>query len=293
MSDKMSNAHGRKASRGVDGAMKRTRTIAVTSGKGGVGKTSIVLNLAITLARQGKRVLIMDCDLGLSNVDILLGINPRHNLLHAMRGEKALHDVLIQGPEGVTLLPAPFGNQEITSLTTEEQLNLLAALESLEDSFDYILLDTGAGISSNVIFFNVAAHHVIVAMTPEPTSVTDAYALIKVMNQRHDEQQFHLLVNRVRSDTEGAKYFRKLTQVTQNFLDASIHYLGCVHRDVNIGRGTMACKPAVALFPESKVATRFEELADRLNQLPVERTKGNIQFMLSQTIKGAETTSRA
>lgn len=268
------------------------RTIAVTSGKGGVGKTTVVINLALTLARRGHRVLVMDCDLGLSNVDVLMGLNPRFNLIHVMRGEQRLDDVLLEASEGVCVLPAPFGNQEITALTAEEQLSLLTTLEDLEDRFDYILLDTGAGISSNVLFFNMAANHIVVVMTPEPTSVTDAYALIKVLNTRHSEERFHLFVNRVRSDAEGLTYFRKLTQVTQNFLDVSVGYMGCLLRDVNIGRGTMACRATVTLYPRSDAAKRFDDLAARLEALPLERPKGNIQFLLGQMLKTGEEAQR-
>lgn len=273
-------------------AHRAPRTVAVTSGKGGVGKTSVVINLALTLARRGHRVLVMDCDLGLSNVDVLMGLNPRYNLIHVMRGDQGLEDVMMEASPGVWVLPAPFGNQEITNLSTEEQLNLLATLERLEDRFDFILLDTGAGISSNVMFFNMAANHIVVVMTPEPTSVTDAYALIKVLNTRHAEERFHLLVNRVRTDAEGLTYFRKLTQVTQNFLDVSVSYLGCLLKDVNIGRGTMACKATVSLYPNSDAARRFEELAMRLEGLPLERPKGNIQFLLGTQLRGGEDSQR-
>lgn len=269
-----------------------TRTIAVTSGKGGVGKTSMVINLAVTLSRQGQRVLIMDCDLGLSNVDVLLGVQPRYNLTHALKGERELREIIVEGPEGISVLPAPFGNQEITNLSAEERLSLLARLEELEEEYDIILLDTGAGISSNVLFFNMAANHIVVVMTPEPTSVTDAYALIKVLNTRHSEETFHLLVNEVRNDAEGLSYYRKLTQVTQSFLNVSIRYLGCILKDVNIGRGTMACKPAVSLYPTSDVSKRFETLADRVRDLPRERPKGNIQFLLGKSLNAAEQTGR-
>lgn len=276
-----------------DRPRRSPRTIAVTSGKGGVGKTTVVINLAITLARQGHSVLVMDCDLGLSNVDVLMGLNPRYNLLHVMRGEQSLDDVLLQGSDGVSVLPAPFGHQEITNLTHEEQLTLLSTLGKLEDRFDFILLDTGAGISANVLFFNMAANHIMVVMTPEPTSVTDAYALIKVMNTRHDEQKFHLLLNRVRSDAEGLAYFRKLTQVTQNFLDVSVDYLGCLLKDVNISRGTMACKAAVSLYPNAPISQRFDELAQRVAGLPLERPKGNVQFFLGQAPKATSSSARS
>jgi len=244
------------------------RAISITSGKGGVGKTNVVANLAVSAAMRGKQVLIIDCDLGLSNIDVLLGLNPRYNLMHALCGERPVKDILVTGPAGVKVLPAPFGVQEITALTREQKLNLLAVLERMDEQFDLILLDTGAGISSNVMFFNMVANHIVVIMTPDPSSMTDAYALIKVMNTRYGETHFHLLVNHVRSDQDGLAYFRRLTGVTHNFLNVSVDYVGCIPESSVISKATMMSKPVVELFPGNAMTKRFFELAERIESFP-------------------------
>jgi flagellar biosynthesis protein FlhG len=263
------------------------RAISITSGKGGVGKSNIVANLAVCLAMRGKKVLIIDCDLGLSNIDVLMGLNPPYNLMHALKGEMNLKDVLVTGPAGVRVLPAPFGVQEITSLTREQKLNLLAILERMDEEFDVILLDTGAGISSNVMFFNMLANHIVVVMTPDPSSMTDAYALIKVMNTHYDEQHFHLLVNNVRNDVDGLQFYRKLTGVTQNFLNVSVDYVGCLPHDQVINKSTLMCRPVVELFPSSATTQRFHQLAERIEKFPAASIpRANQQLWMSKFLNG-------
>lgn len=265
------------------------RAISITSGKGGVGKTNIVANLAIATAQRGKKVLIIDCDLGLSNIDVLVGLNPPYNLMHALNGELKLKDVLVTGPSGVRVLPAPFGMQDITALTREQKLNLLTVLEHMDEEFDLILLDTGAGISSNVMFFNMVANHIVVIMTPDPTSMTDAYALIKVMNTQYDEQHFHLLVNNVRSDADGLAFFRRLTGVTHNFLNVSVDYVGCIPHDPMMNRATLLCKPLMEAFPASQVAARFRQLSERLERFPAAAIpKASLQLWLNKLLGPAE-----
>ena len=244
------------------------RAVSVTSGKGGVGKTSIVTNLAVCSALRGKRVLLIDCDLGLSNVDVLMGINPEINVLHALNGDLDLSDILVTGPYGVKVLPAPFATQETATLTREQKLNLLTMIEQLDETFDVIYLDTGAGISSNVMFFNMLANHTVVIMTPEPSSMTDSYALIKILHARHNQHHFHLLVNNVEDENDGRRQYRKLTSVTQNFLNVSINYLGCIAQDPIISRATMMCRPLATLFPLSETTTRFFQLAECIENFP-------------------------
>jgi len=259
------------------------RAISITSGKGGVGKTNIVANLAIATAMRGKKVLIIDCDLGLSNIDVLMGLNPPYNLIHALKGEMSLKDVLVTSPAGVRVLPAPFGMQDITALTREQKLNLLTILEHMDEEFDLILLDTGAGISSNVMFFNMVANHIVVIMTPDPTSMTDAYALIKVMNTQYDEQHFHLLVNNVRSDADGLAFYRKLTGVTHNFLNVSVDYVGCLPHDPMVNKATLMCRPLVDAFPQSSTAQRFKHLSERIEKFPAAAIpKASLQVWLNK-----------
>ena len=162
--------------------MNPIRVISVTSGKGGVGKTNVVTNLAMALASAGQKVLVWDADLGLANIDVLLGLKPEFNIQHLLNGEKSLREILVEGPGGFKIMPASSGIQELSHLGEGQKVRLLSELDEYDDDLDYLLIDTGAGISSNVMYFNMAAQERIVVVTPEPTSITDAYALIKVMS---------------------------------------------------------------------------------------------------------------
>ncbi len=197
-----SSAAGKKGA--GNGARKGSvvRVISVTSGKGGVGKTCCVVNLAISLAREGKRVLVFDADLGLCNLDVMLGLSPKYNINHVLRGEKQIEDVIVKGPEGIMVIPAASGISELTNLNAEQRLALTSSMEMLDKDVDIMIIDTGAGISNNVMFFNTAAQEIIVVVTPEPTSLTDAYALMKVLMKKHGEKSFKLLVNTARGEKE-------------------------------------------------------------------------------------------
>ena len=180
---------------------------AITSGKGGVGKTNIVGNLAITYQRMRKRVLIFDADLGLANIDIIFGISPKYTIQDVINGEKELSQVIVKGPEGVSIIPASSGVQELAHLTEGHKINLLNEFDILNNLYDFLLIDTSAGISSNVIYFNLAAQERIIVVTPEPTSITDAYALMKVMYKRHGTENFSLLMNMVKNEKEAKNRF--------------------------------------------------------------------------------------
>ncbi|HEN20532.1 MAG TPA: MinD/ParA family protein, partial [Desulfobacteraceae bacterium] len=196
-----------------------TRVIAITSGKGGVGKTNIVANLGFALSRLRKKVLVLDADLGLGNLDVLLGIAPKYNLSHVVAGEKSISDIIVKGPGEMKILPAGSGIQEITDLSRDQKIRILSELDTLLDTVDILLIDTAAGISSNVMYFNVSAQNIIVVATPEPTSMTDAYALMKVLSMRYSEKKFSLLVNLAASVEEAHEVFRQLDLVAKRFLD--------------------------------------------------------------------------
>jgi len=260
-----------------------TRVISVSSGKGGVGKTNSVANLAIAFSRLGKRVLLLDADLGLGNLDVLLGLAPRFNIGHLLRGEKTIEEVLVDGPEGVKILPASSGVQELTDLSTEERLSLASHLEGLEELFDIMIIDTGAGISSNVLFFNVSAQEIMVVVTPEPTSITDAYALMKVLLNKHGERRFKLLVNEVKSRREGHDVYRKISLAAERFLNISVEYIGCVLLDENIQKSVIRQKAVIELYPESKASQCYQEIAREICDLPVQSgLKGGMQFFWRQ-----------
>jgi len=208
-----------------------TRVLAITSGKGGVGKTAVVANMAVLLARMNKRVLILDADLGLANIDVVFGLAPGKNLTHFFSEEMELDEILADGPAGIKILPAGSGVQRFTRLDSRQKMRLLDALDSMHNDFDIVLIDTEAGISENVTYFNTAAQEILVVTTPEPTAITDAYALMKLLSSQYHEKHFNLIVNCVRSEDEALQVFRKLTMVADRYLDISIDYLGSIRTD--------------------------------------------------------------
>ena len=258
---------------------KGIRVISVTSGKGGVGKSNVVSNLAIALSIQGKKVLVIDADLGLGNLDVLLGLSPAYNLNHVLNGEKSLSEILIDGPAGIKIIPAGSGVQEFTSLGQHEKLKLLDELDMLEEQFDIMIVDTEAGISENVTYFTVAAQEIIVVVTPEPTSITDVYALIKLLATRYSEHHFKVLVNMAKDSEDALEVFRKLANVAGRFLDISLDYLGCVVKDEKVVEAVKRQKAVSELFPDSEAAICFATLAKRvIENTRQTRLKGNIQF---------------
>ncbi len=276
---KMAEQQGCDTSEKLRDDFGNVMVVSVTSGKGGVGKTNTVANLAIALAHMGRRVLLLDADLGLGNLDILLGLAPKYNIGHFLRGEKTLPEVLIKGPAGIWILPATSGLSELTSLSVEERLTISAHIEELGDKIDFMIIDTAAGISENVLFFNMAAHEIIVVASPEPTSITDAYALIKVMHRKYGERSFRLLVNSVKSRTEGLDVYRKLSLVAAKFLNVSVDYLGCVLYDENLPNSVIQQRAVIEAFPSSAASICYRELARELDQLqPRTDVNGGLQF---------------
>jgi len=240
------------------------RVIAITSGKGGVGKTNIVANLGYTLSKLGKRVLILDADLGLGNLDVLLGLTPKYNLSHVIKGSKTIPSIIIEGPGNMKILPASSGIQELTKLTKDQKIGILSDLDSLSESIDILLIDTAAGISSNVMYFNVSAQEIMVVITPEPTSITDAYALMKVLSVKYSERSFKLLVNLAANSGEAYDVYRQLSVVTDKFLDISIEYIGCILFDKNVTKGVRAQKVVSEICPDTKASRCFISLAKKI-----------------------------
>lgn len=245
-----------------------TRVIAVTSGKGGVGKSNIVANLAYTLTRLQKRVLVFDADLGLGNMDVLLGKAPRYNISHVIKGEKNIDEITIKGPGGMTVLPASSGVQNLTELTPAQRIRIISALDILMEDIDFLLIDTAAGISSNVMYFNVTAQEIIVVVTPEPTSITDAYALMKVMSLKYSEKKFNLLMNMVSGEDEAKDVYRQLSMVSKRFLDISIEYLGYVPRDGELTKCVRRQKLIREHNPSAAASRSFDTIAKSLNARP-------------------------
>jgi flagellar biosynthesis protein FlhG len=254
--------------------------ISVTSGKGGVGKTSVVANLALALCRMGQRVLVLDADLGLANLDVMLGLNPLYTIDHLLRGEKKLEEILIQGPGGFKLLPAASGIPELTELDNTQRLLLLDELDALKDRFDVLLIDTGAGISSNVMYFNYAAMEKVVLVTNEPTSLTDAYALIKVLTSRYKQKRFKVLVNSAKTAAEAERIYRHLSLVVDQFLGSpSLDYLGWIPFDKQMSAAVRKQRTVLECFPEASASGRLLEVAKTLMASEVEPVlEGDIRF---------------
>ncbi len=256
-----------------------TRVLAVTSGKGGVGKTAVVANVAVLLARMNKRILILDADLGLANIDVVFGLAPEKNLTHFFSEEMELDSILADGPEGIKILPAGSGVQRFTRLDSRQKMRLLDALDSMHNDFDIVLIDTEAGISENVTYFNTAAQEILVVTTPEPTAITDAYALMKLLSSQYHEKHFNLIVNCIRSEDEALQVFRKLTMVADRYLDISIDYLGSIPNDRQMVDAVRQQQVIVDLFPTSKSSMAFDTLARTIANEPQHmEPKGSIQF---------------
>lgn len=258
----------------------RPRVIAVTSGKGGVGKTNVVGNLAIACQRMGRKVLLFDADLGLANIDIIFGIHPKHTIDEIIKGEKELSQIIMRGPDGVAIIPASSGVQELAHLTEGQKITLLNEFDDLNSNYDLLLIDTGAGISSNVIYFNMAATERIVVVTPEPTSITDAYALIKVMFLQHGTKNFFLLSNMVKDEKEGKSIYENLSRVIARFMgDISIDYAGFIPWDSYLQKAVSRREPVICCYPEGTSSNRFKELANfLLNKTETRPIDGNIKF---------------
>jgi len=260
-----------------------TRVLSITSGKGGVGKTAVVSNIAVSLAKQGKKVLIIDADLGLANIDVVLGISPEYNLNHFFNGERTLEEVMVEGPYGLKILPAGSGVQQYTRLDGQLKMRLIDSLDALEEHFDVVLIDTEAGISDNVTYFNVAAQDILVVTTPEPTAITDAYALMKLLSTQYHQKKFLLAVNAVRSADEGLDVFEKLTMVSGRYLDIFLDYLGCIPYDRKMHESVRQQQVMVDLYPDNKVAKAFNTLSENLIAAPSDnQAQGTLQFFWKQ-----------
>jgi len=242
------------------------KVITVTSGKGGVGKTNITINLAITLSKLGHRVVVIDADLGLANIDVVLGMMPKYSLVDVIKNGKNVLDVLSTGPNRVKFISGGSGVEELTRLTQIELENFVRNIALLDKIADIILIDTGAGISENVIKFVMAADDVVVITTPEPTATTDAYALIKAIGVRNKNKSIRLIINRTDTAIEAQTAMQKLSTVSKKFLDLKLQFLGYVNNDSFVPKAVKQQKPFVLLYPDCTASKNLTEIAKKLVQ---------------------------
>ena len=276
------------STQGVTKAKKnQTKVLSFTSGKGGVGKSHIVVNLACALQHRGIRVMVLDADLGLANIDILLGLTPNYNIQHLLTGQKSIEDVLVQGPAGMLILPASSGIQELLYLSDDQRGKLFSQLDALEYRFDFLLIDTAAGISSDVMYFNITANDTIVIVTPEPTSITDAYALLKLQSTKYGTKNFKIIVNMAANIIEGQEAFRRLNLATERFLDVELDYLGCIVYDTSFTQAVRYQKPLIELYPGSTAAQCFQRLAKCLANSSGMLSNNNTPGFWQQLITGS------
>lgn len=265
-------------------SQSRPYVIAVSSGKGGVGKTHVVINLAIEIQRRGLRVLVLDADLGLSSVPVLLGFAPDYDLSHVLLGTRSMREVMIRGPEGILIVPGSSGVQELTALTDEQQLRLLCEAEELEEDFDVVLIDTCAGISSNVIFFNLVSQDNLVVIHPEPASLVDAFALMKVLAIQHGRKKFKLILNGAFDEQEGKRVMEKLAAIAQRFLQVSVSCLGVIPHDAYLRKSTRVQRAVVDLHPEAASSRSFRQLAAKLlESAPKDHLTGSLHLFWKRT----------
>ena len=267
--------------------LKPMRVIAITSGKGGVGKSNMVVNLGISYAQAGRKVLIIDGDLGLGNQDVLLDETPQYTLQHVLAGEQPIENVLLRSRFGVTVLPATSGVAEMESLSEEDRMRLLYAIEGVGDVFDTVLIDTAAGIGSNALFFASAAQELAVVVTPEPTSLADAYAMIKLLSLRCGLKRISIIVNQAASQTEATEIFRRLSTITARFLPTMLELVGIVPLDGKLREAVRLQRPVVTLFPQAKASRAIQEIATGLLMRPTSNlgTTGRIQLFWQRLLQ--------
>ena len=264
-----------------------TRVVAVTSGKGGVGKTTVSINLAVSLARMGREVVLLDADLGLANVDVLLGLSPARTLSQVVNGECALDEVIVTGPAGVRIVPAASGIQHMAELGEFERAGLINAFSQLERAADFMVVDTAAGIAANTLDFCDASHEVLVVVTDDPASITDAYATIKVLNQRSQRNRFRVLVNMSQDEAAARRLFRRLLEVTDSYLDVALDFAGSIPLDGQVRNAVRRRQALVEVNPASRAGLAFKNLAATTDKWPIPRgASGRLEFFVERMARG-------
>jgi flagellar biosynthesis protein FlhG len=266
-------------------AEHKVRCIAITGGKGGVGKTNISINLATSFSRLNKRVILLDADFGLANVDVVLGLTPENNLLHVLENKCSLQDILLDGPENIKIVPASSGIKRMANLNSLEQSGLISAFSEIGDQVDVMIIDTAAGISDSVVHFARAAGEVVVVVCDEPASIADAYALIKVLSRDYAVNKVSVISNQVESKAHGEMLFNQMLKVINKYLDVSVSYLGAVPEDVYLKKAVKRQLAVTSAYPRSRASEAFREIAKKMNSRKIEEfSSGNLEFFAEQLV---------
>lgn len=265
--------------------MSKIRTIAITGGKGGVGKTHTAVNLSAALSLQGQRVMLLDGDLGLSNVDIMLKLHPKYDLFDVIQGDKSMQEIVMDAPLGLKVLPGASGIQSMAQLSPNIYGGLVQSMSEFMHDIDTLVIDSAAGINDINCRFAQSAQEVFVVLTPEPTSMTDAYALIKVLALQYGVKRFRIVANMVQSSAEGSKLFAKLTNVTDKFLSVPLHYLGHIPEDTFAKKAILEQKLLMEAYPGAHSAQAFRDLAKMVSRLPKPtQATGCLEFFMEQFV---------
>jgi flagellar biosynthesis protein FlhG len=266
-------------------AQRPVKVIAVTGGKGGVGKTTISANLAVAMAAQGRDVMLVDADLGMANVDVVLGLNTKFHLGHVVKGECSLEDTIVTGPHGLQIVPAASGIKRMANLSDAEQAGIIRAFSDLYHRVDVLVVDTAAGLHDSVLTFSQAAHHVLIVVCDEPASITDAYALIKVLSREHGVGRFQILANQTRRSGEGPELFQKISRVCDRFLNVTLQFAGSVPFDDYLRRAVQRQSAVVESYPASISSMALKNLAVKADKWSVPQgARGHLEFFVERMV---------
>ena len=261
------------------------KVIAVTGGKGGVGKTTVSANLAVAIAAQGRDVMLVDADLGLANVDVVLGLQTRYHLGHVIQGQCKLEDAIVTGPHGLQVVPAASGMKRMANLAPSETAGIIRAFSDLYHRVEVLIVDTAAGLHDSVITFSQAAQHVLVVVCDEPASITDAYALIKVLSREHGVQKFQILANQTRKSGEGPALFQKIQRVCDRFLNVTLEFAGSVPYDDYLRRAVQRQTAVVDAFPASISSSALKNLASKADKWSAPQgARGHLEFFVERMV---------
>jgi len=263
---------------------RTSRVITVTSGKGGVGKTNFAVNLGITLSEYGFKVIILDADFGLANIDVLFGIVPQFTLLDVINNKRSIAEILTEGPKNLKFISGGSGVEKLAKLDKVQLEKFVENISMLDKLADYIIIDTGAGVSENVISFVMAADEVLLVTTPEPTSITDAYALIKMVSNRDKSKHIKLIVNRAENPVEAENILRKLSMVAEKFLSIKLSPVGYLLNDEVVPKSVRMQQPFTIAFPKSNPTRQIRDICKKLVQIKVERNQGGVKTFVNKLV---------